>query len=224
MPKFLKQCLLISGLVAFFYLPIMSNKLNNPVNAQNQKPLGIMPQEMGREKYLGLVRQARETVARMPPNTNLMFSPALNYPVRLEVPISAGLQPSKYRIIGYVTLKGEPRPMTAEELTAMFDYHLDSFKYSHLPTTPGTGEILVADASGQIASKPADVVNLLLLDTQSNQVKFAPNVVFVAILTYATNAALTNALEATPSSINVSGIDPNKLINFIPANPIRSPK
>ncbi len=191
------------------YLPAFVAYPWNSANAQSQRTIGQTPQELG-SQYPELVRRARQAVSTLPSNTPLQFPLGVNSPIRLHDSwYNQPLQPSsgkRYQAIGFVNSSGQPQAITVADLLEMFDYHLEAFETANLPMFPIAEQVLVADASDNyVVAQVGDVLNLIVVDTQTNKVQLAPNILFVGFLRDATNAALNN--EFSSSNFDVTQLD-----------------
>jgi len=143
------------------------------------------PQELGQEKYLAIVSRARNILSIMPADRQIKFTLGVHTPIRTSTSNQSQWQIKKLEAIGLVSRSGELIPLTVGDLQEMFDKK---------------GDILYKEPEAQPGE--VAVIDLLVYNTQTNQVFLMPNVRFTDIFRDALNATLNGGLKSNKYEIN----------------------
>ena len=182
---------------------------STPQGAPSPQPAEQTPAELGLERYRGLVSAARAKVVLMPANLPVKFPLGINHPIRIS-DVAANAAGPQWEAVGFVTLSGQPQPITPADLLEMFDRHLTTLRgesaspvRASMPA-PATPQ---AAPSDRRASPPQPgtvaVIDLIVRNVQNNQIYLLPRVRVVSLLRDALNGALNNQLRENEAAVGV---------------------
>lgn len=185
-----------------------------PTSDDEQTPIGQTPQEIGKEEYLRLVREARNKLSALPKNMPVKFPVGVNTPIRiLDKPPSNPPAQVNESVIGYINSSGQPRPFTTDDLMELFDWQIHSLNAENLGTMPEAQTPMNAvPGSNLFQGKPISAIDLIVREMQTEEIYFLPRIQMRAVFRDVLNALLNKNL--TESDYDMNTIYPEEIQEF----------